>query len=357
MKKFIQLPFLIYKDTPQWIPPLNSMIKNVIKKGSPFLDVDREFFLVMDGPQPVARAGVFLNSKVLEQVGKRGGFTLFEAFDSDEAVDLLIRRMDRWFKERSILEYLGPDSPTNGDDFKGVLVDNFNDPPYINMNYNMPYYFKLLEKAGFQIFRRYAAFRYDLTKEIPERYVKLIEAAKRRYGIKVVSPDFKNIKKITADILTVIESSIPEDWIGVRPPTYQQMLGIVKELKRFADPDLVALAYHDGKPVGISAAMPNYNEILKELNGKLYPFGWLKFLAEKNRIKSFRLFVVYVAREFQKKGVSFAMHYHIGKNAMKKGYREAEGSIIGFDNKRSFQDAAGAGGEVYKEYDYLIRRL
>ncbi|RKX51261.1 MAG: N-acetyltransferase [Thermotogae bacterium] len=357
VKNFIRLPYELYKNTPQWIPPLNSMVKKAISKGAPVMSGGREFFLVMNAHQPVGRLGVYINKNVLKHGNNVGSFTLFESYDDLSIVDLLFHGADNWFKEMRIEKYIGTDSPTNGDDYKAILIKNFDDPPFINMNYNPPYYQRLLEEIGFAMKTHLACFKYDLSKPVPEKIIQLIEIAKKRYDYEIISPQMRNLKKVARDLKTVMENSIPDYWVGVRPPSFEEMLQIVKDMKRFADPDLVAIAYHGDEPIGFAASIPNYNEVLKELNGRLYPFGWLKFLKAKKEIKTFRTFTVFVVEKFQGKGVSFAMHYHVGMNAIKKGYTMAEGGIIGFENKKSFQDALGAGGELYKEYATFEKKV
>ncbi|AKI97433.1 hypothetical protein [Kosmotoga pacifica] len=357
IRNFIRLPYELYKDTPQWIPPLNSTIKSVIIKGAPVMSGGREFFLVMDGPQPVARLGVYVNRNVVKHGNKVGSFTLFESQNDIYVADLLFHAADNWFKKMDMESYIGTDSPTNGDDYKAILIKNFDDPPFINMNYNHPYYRELLEELGFSMNGHLACFKYNFGKPIPEKIVRLIELAKKRYGYEVISPNMKNLEKVARDLKRVMENSIPDEWVGVRPPSYEEMLQIVKDMKKFADPELVAIAYHGDEPIGFAASIPNYNEILKELRGRIYPFGWLKLFLKKKNIKSFRAFTVFVVKKFQGKGVSFAMHYHIGMNALRKGYVMAEGGIIGFENKKSFQDALGAGGELYKEYATFEKKL
>jgi GNAT superfamily N-acetyltransferase len=357
IRKFIDLPFTIYKNDPHWVPPLNSMIKKVIKKGSTVMNSGREFYLVFDNGKPVARMGVYINKNVLAHGNNVGFFTLFESFNNQNAVDLLIERADTWFSKRKISAYIGPESPTNGDDYKGMLIKNFENSPYIYLNYNPPYYGNLIKNAGFVPNTHLACFKFDLRGKFPEKKVQLIEKAMERYNIHVTSPDVKNLDKAAHDMRIVMENSIPDEWVGVRPPTQEQMLDIVKEMKRFADPDLVAIAYKEDRPIGFSVAIPNYNPLFKKMKGKLLPFGWLVFLMGKKTVKTFRSITVFVDRAFQGKGVSFAMHYYIGKNAKEKGYVEAEGGIVGFENRKSFQDAVGAGGELYKEYMTFKREI
>jgi len=117
VKNFIRLPYELYKNTPQWIPPLNSMVKKAISKGAPVMSGGREFFLVMNAHQPVGRLGVYINKNVLKHGNNVGSFTLFESYDDLSIVDLLFHGADNWFKEMRIEKYIGTDSPTYCDDY------------------------------------------------------------------------------------------------------------------------------------------------------------------------------------------------------------------------------------------------
>ncbi len=356
MSKFIKLPYEIYEDYPAWIPPYLFDEREIIKKGSSVMNEDREFFIVLDGTQPVARLAVYIN-KNSDNAKPRGYFTLFESYNDELAVNMLFAMADSWFMMRQIDSYSGPESHTNGEDYKGLLVSNFNDFPYINALYNPPYYKELLKLNNLEKTDSFACFHYDIEKEVSKKITELVEYSKNRFKFYVETPNLNDTEKLTEVILYILENSLPDRREGMRLLTKENMRQHFIEMTRYFDKEMFAVAYHEDQPIGFSAAIPNYNEIFEGYKTRKPIIKRLRFSVCKNKIRSFRIFNVAVVKEFQKKGVSHAMHLHIIKNAVNNGYKDLEGGPINFDNIRSFQDAVKAGGNPYKEYALYSRSI
>ncbi|MGC9384093.1 MAG: GNAT family N-acetyltransferase [Kosmotogaceae bacterium] len=356
LRKFLNLPYEIYEDCPFWIPPLIFDEKKLIEKGSSIVDDDREFFIVLDGPQPIARLAVYTKKPIIN-ANPKGYFTLFESYNDEVAVKMLFDIADSWFMMRKIFDYSGPESYINGDDYKGLLVNNFNDYPYINMSYNPPYYKELLRLKDLRKIDSFTSFHFNLEDGVPDSLEKLVEYSKNRFNYRIELPDLSDIEAFSKEILYIMDNSLPDTGEGMRILTYENIKEYLLDLKKYLDKELFAIAYHENQPIGFSAAIPNYNEIFTDRKTKIQLLKRLRFLICKNKIRSFRIFNVAVVKEFQKKGVSHALHLHIIENAMDKGYKEFEGGPINYDNVRSFQDAFNAGGNPYKEYALYRREI
>lgn len=355
LRKFINLPYEIYEDYPFWITPLIFNEKKLIENGPSIMDDDREFFIVLDGPQPIARLAVYTKRHSVK-AKPNGYFALFESYNDEIAVKMLFAMADSWFMMRKISNYSGPESYINGDDYKGLLVNNFNDYPYINMPYNPPYYKELLKLKNLRKIHSFASFHFNLEDGVPDSLEKLVEYSKNRFDYRIEPHDLSDIEVFSKEILYIIDNSLPDTGEGMRVLTYENIKDYFLELKKYLDKELFAVAYHKNQPIGFSAAIPNYNEIFTDHKAKISLIRRLRFLIYKNKVRSLRIFNVAVIKEFQKKGVSHALHLHIVKNAMNKGYKDLEGGPINFDNPRSFQDAIKAGGSPYKEYA-LYKRI
>ncbi|TYB93737.1 MAG: GNAT family N-acetyltransferase [Kosmotoga sp.] len=356
LRKFINLPYEIYEDYPCWVPPYLFDERKIVKNGSSVMNKDREFFIVLDGPQPVARLAVYINKASRDALSK-GYFTLFESYNDEVAVKMLFSMADSWFMMRQIDRYTGPESHTNGEDYKGLLVNNFDDFPYINMSYNPPYYKELLKFKNLEKTDSLACFHYDIGDGISEQISELVEYSKNRFEFHVETPDINNIENLAEDIIFVLENSLPDTNEGMRELTKEDVKKYFSEMISYIDRELFAVAYHENQPIGFSAAIPNYNEFFEGYKTRIPIIKRLRFSLCKNKIRSFRIFNVAVIKAFQKKGVSHAMHLHIIKNAFSKGYKDLEGGPINFDNIRSFQDAIKAGGKPYKEYALYRRKI
>ncbi|MFO7881271.1 MAG: hypothetical protein R6U52_01880 [Kosmotogaceae bacterium] len=356
MKKFINLPYQIYEDDPSWISPYMFDEKEILKKGSSVMKKDREFFLVLDGPQPVARLGVYTNKTSTKAI-PCGYFTLFESYNDELAISMLFEMADSWFMMRKIESYSGPESPTNGQDYKGFLISNFDDYPSVNTTYNPPYYKELVKLKSLEKISSLACFHYNLKDDLPEQMEDLVECSKKRFGYRIKTPNLNNIEDFSKEIFFVIENSLHETNEGTRELTYENIKNYFLELRRYLDDKLFAIAYYEDQPIGFSAAIPNYNDIFASFKTRIPLPKRLKIFTFKKKIRSFRIFNVAVVKEFQKKGVSHALHLHIIKNAINKGYKEFEGGPINYDNTRSFQEASNVGGNPYKEYALYRREI
>jgi GNAT superfamily N-acetyltransferase len=152
------------------------------------------------------------------------------------------------------------------------------------------------------------------------------------------------------DIKKVLDIAMPEEWEDLTPPTIEEIRAEGAQLKPLADEDLILIARSEGKPIGFAIALPDYNQVLQRLNGRLFPLGFLKFLWYKKKTKGFRMFILFVIPEFRKKAVSGAMFCKFLENGVKKGYTYAEGSTIGEENRAMRTDLEKVGGLLYRTY-------
>ncbi|MDW7739854.1 MAG: GNAT family N-acetyltransferase [Bacillota bacterium] len=350
---FIELPWMIYQNDPNWIPPLlfdmhNTMnpAKNALLRLGP-----SRFFLALQDGKPVGRLGVGIDCRLNEAKKENlSYFTLFESIDSYPVAETLFDAGVSWLREQGADLVTGPQSPSNGDDYRGLLIEGFDKPPVLLNSYNPPYFVRLIEKYGFaKQFDRYAYY-YDIDGEPQERLKRGVEIVQKRYGFKVRKLDLKNLDREMVVIKDVIDLSMP-DWPDMIPPSDEEIEAEAIKLKQFAIPDLVLFIENsEGECLGFSVTLPDYNEVLARLNGRLFPIGFIKYLWYKRKIKGVRMFVLFVTPQGRRRGVSAALYYHTMQNARKLGFRYGEGSTIHEFNKRMNLDASKAGGELYKKY-------
>jgi GNAT superfamily N-acetyltransferase len=355
MRQFIKLPWKIYKGDSCWVPPLLKDIKNSLDpvKNPTLQKIEHSMFLVLDNGKPAGRiyVGIDLN---LNQKKKTNGafFSLFECTRNFEAAKLLFNSALSWAKENGAEFIHGPASitGTDGDENKGLLVDCFDRPPVLMNSYNPEYYKDLIEQYGFV--KDYDVFAYYLDKNqmFKKDPAKIIEYAQKRYGFRV---DTLNVNDLDNEIIAlkrIIDRAMPEEWPDLVPPTLEEMHELARKLLPLLDTDLIPIARHGDEPIGFALALPDYNQVLIHMNGRQTPLSALKYLWYKRRIKSARVFVMFVVPEFRSKGVSFAIYYTTFKNGTNKGYTWGEGSTIGETNLRMRADIEGTGATHYKTY-------
>ncbi|MGE5598854.1 MAG: GNAT family N-acetyltransferase, partial [Bacteroidota bacterium] len=155
----------------------------------------------------------------------------------------------------------------------------------------------------------------------------------------------------------IIDRAMPAEWPDLRPPPLEELREMAGTLRTVADPDLIYIARAGGEPIGFNLALPDLNQALIHLSGRLFPLGWLKFLYYRRRIEALRFFVLFVVPEWRRKGVSAAIFQQLYAVAAQKGIRWAEGSTIGEDNLPMRRDVERAGGLHYKTYRLYRRAI
>lgn len=353
LKDFIDLSWYIYKEDNNWVPPLKFDLMNTLigKNNSLFMSGAHTFFMAYKDNRPCGRLLVGINENLnLQKSMKDGYISLFECINDKSVAFMLFDKAVHWLKARDVNKIKGPISPTNGDDYKGLLVMGFDGPPVLMNSYNPEYYIGFFEEYGFVKHIDLYAYFGDFTQMLDERYGKVIEYAMKRYNFTVESVNLKNIDKEITDIKEIIDIAMPEDWEDLAPPPIDEIRAEFNKLKFMIDPSLIWIARCEGKPIGFNVALPDYNEVLKQMNGRIFPFGIFKFLWYKARVKGIRSFIMFVVPEFRKKGVSGAIYYKCYEAAKRSGYTHGEGSTIGEMNVAMRRDAEGAGGKHYRTY-------
>lgn len=350
---FINLPWTLYKGNPNWIPPLkHDMSKTLSGKNNPlFMCGPHSFFLAIKDDKPVGRILVGINEKLNKEKNKNEGYiSLFECINDESAACMLLDAACSWLKCNSITSVVGPVSPTNGDDSRGLLIKGFDGPPVLMNSYNPTYYIDFFEKYGFIKHMDLYAFDIDPNSAPEERFGRVVEYAMKKYNFQIDRFDMNNMEREVQDMKSVLDLSMPESWEHLTPPSVDELRAEVATLKKLADPDLLYMARSGSDPIGFVIGLPDYNQVLKKLNGRLFPFGIFKYFYYKRRITGLRIFAQFVVPKFQKKAVNSAIFHRLMVEGKRKGYTYCEGSTIGEMNIDSIRSVEGAGGKLYRVY-------
>lgn len=355
LKKFLMLPWKIYKGNNCWVPPLiNDLKKTIDKEKNPVLEkIDFQLYLALLDNEAAGRIFVAIDNSLNQKKDlKMGYFSLFECIDNYDVAKALFDSAAQWLRDKNIAVLRGPVSPTgtDSDEYKGLLIDCFDHPPVIMNSYNPPYYKDFIEKYGFE--KDYDLFAYYLehTALFTKDPGKSIEYAQKRYNFRVDTIDFNKLEKEIKDIKYVLDLAIPDEWPDLVPPSLDEVREMAKRLMQYADPSLICIARSGDKPIGFGIALPDYNQVLIHLNGRLTPISALKYIWYKRKINWIRFFIMFVIPAFRKKGVSYAIYYKTFMNGVKNGYTHGEGSTIGETNTRMRNDIESFGGKHYKTY-------
>jgi len=360
-KEFIMLPWSLYKGDPFWVPPLISDMKTTLNPAkNALLNLGPyAYFLAYKDGTLAARLGVGADDRLNKAKNRREGyFTLFECISDYNVAKAIFDEALSWLAEKGYDSVTGPQSPSNGDDYRGLLVKGFGSSPVLMDSYNPTYYADFLEKYGFAKQFDRLAFYYDLRSNVTERFERGVEYAMKRYQFHCDPLDKKKIDEALKDVKQIIDEAHPE-WPDMIPPSWDEIYAEADKLVQLAVPELVwfARTNDDNRPIGFVMAMPDYNQVLKKMNGRLFPTGAIKFIWYKRRITGARSFIMFVTPDYQKKGVSGALYMHGLKAALAKGYVYGEGGTIHEFNDKMVRDAYGAGGDHYKTYRVYIKQL
>lgn len=361
LNDFINLPFILYEGNNAWVPPIKSDFKKYVKGENNFLNESGQNIKVVaykDGI-PAGRILVGINNYLnLAKGFKEGYISLFESIEDRDVAYSLLEFAQQWLKDRGMELIKGPLSLPGGDDNRGFLIDNFEDPTLIMNTYNKPYYNDFFLNFGFSKYYDCYAYKISIEDENIGRYEKLVPYAMEKYKFKIDKIDLKYVDEELRDIKEIIERSIPREWDDFILPSDEELELIKKQLVPFADPDLIYIARTlDGKPIGFNITLPDYNQVLKKLNGRLLPLGIFKFLINKRKIDRLRFFVLFVVPEYRKKGVPSSMYLQSHIASLKKGYKFGEGSTIWEYNEDMKRDIERFGGEVYKTYRIYVKDI
>ncbi len=309
--------------------------------------------------EPVGRLLVGINNELNEYKGfKEGYIALYECIEDEDVAKALLDYAIEFLEKRGMERVKGPLSLPGGDDCRGFLIDNFEDPTMVMNSYNKKYYNDQFTKNGFLKYYDCYAYKGLFTNDHQERLEKLIPYAKKRYHYTVEPLNLKNIEQEMKDVQQVISLAMPKDWDDFMPPSKEEIRMIKKQLLPFADPDFIYIARDENRnPIGFNIALPDYNQVLKRMNGRMFPFGIFKFLYYRKKIDRIRVFVLFVIPEYQKKGVTAAIYYEGLKRGMERGFTYAEGSTIWEYNRPMQNDALGFTDKPYKTYRIYVRDL
>ena len=352
LKDFIMLPFKLYKKDPNWIPPL---IPDQMKFLTPghnafFEHSEAQLYLAYKEGEVVGRISAHTNTQHnKEHKDNIGFFGFFECVNDQEVASSLLHKASDWNKAKGKDGMRGPLNFTINDEC-GLLVDGFDTPPMIMMTHSLPYYQTLIENYGLsKAMDMYAYF--SEKREIPERLERLHDALLKRTGVKIhcLSKDKVQRRKDLETVFRIYTEAWQYNW-GHVPLTDGEFHHLVDELLPLADPELVLIAEIDDKPVGFSLCMPNYNEVLKVMNGRVNPLTLIKAAIAKRKITSARVITMGVIKEYQNRGIDTIFHYISYKTGIPKGLVRGEFSWVLETNTMMIRVAEMLEATPYKTY-------
>ena len=363
LRRFLQFPYDLYRRSPCWVPPLRAPLERLLRNGSgmqlgggPY----RLFLLEHEG-KAVGRVLAGVNRvKNRQRQRNEGYFSLFECIDDPDAAKMLMSGAMDWLASKRVDIVTGPVSPTNGDDFRGIVIEGQDQIPAVNTTYTMPYYPRLLEEFGFTKYLDFHALTLVFDEQELGRLKRIVEYGRTRNRLEIRPLDRKDIPGEVRAIHKVMTASMLAHWEHLEVPTEQQIREEFESLKSLIDPELILIARIDGEPVGFVAGIPDYNQVLIHLKGRLTPLAAVKYLHFRKRISRIRMFMQFVLPQYQNTFVTPTLYLDIFERFTKRGYSVMEGSTIAESNLASIGTIRGVGfipNRVYRIYQKPIERV
>ncbi len=360
VRDFLDLPFRLYHDIPQWVPPLrmDDLFRLDPKRHPFYRHSSAGFFLVYQKGIPVGRLAVLDHRLYNDLNGKRTAFfSHFECERDWESARGLFEMGFEWARKRSLDTIFGPRGFTALDGF-GLLVKGFEHRPAFGLPYNLPYYEEYLEALGFERFEDSLSgyLRADLA--FPERIHELARRIEEKRGLYIAH--FHNRRELHTAIshlkeLYNLALAGMEDGL---PITDQEVKLLSDQMLWFADPNLVKIVMKDEKPVGFLLAYPDISEGMQKIRGRLFPFGWLSLLKELHRTDWININGAGMLPEYRGLGGTAILYSELFRSVQANPrYRHAEVVQIGMANERMQRELENFGVDFYKVHRIYQRRL
>ena len=306
LNTFIDLPYQLYKDDPVWVPPLRDEQRGQFDHiRNPLLDhCEYALFLVLEGRKTIGRIAAFIDRLAVEAWQEPVGlFGYYECPNDPQASQLLLNNARDWLVKNGMKAMRGPWSFVSQE--WGAVVEGYTPSPVVMAPYNPAYYNDQFTAYGLTKVKDLLVYYIDVREgyQIPERILTLTDRVRQRYKVRVRALDMKNFNREVETIISLSNQSLVDNW-GYSPVTEDEVRAMAHDLKPIIHPKAVLFAEdQQGKPIGFAIAIPDVNQILKGLNGRLFPFGWVKMLWMLPRLTQYRMFALGVIPEYHGMGI------------------------------------------------------
>ncbi len=339
IKAFYDVPFLVYDNDPNWIPPLYEDLSFIFnpEKNPAFQEGDLQRWVLQDHTgKNIGRIAAFTKSqRVMNEEYEVGGMGFFECIDDEEAAFSLFHQAQSWLESKGIKAMDGPINFGERDRFWGLLVEGFKQPSY-QENYNPHYYQRFFENYGFQQYFRQETFEVKKGELAIDRLKAISDKKTRNSDLWVTSIDTAKIDQFAADFITVYNRAW-EHFQNFKPLSKEEVKQLFKQVKPILEKDFLLFSYSGNEPAGILFMLPDVNQIFQYFKGRMGLLEKLQFLYHRkmgtmNKLKGI---VMGVHPDFQKQGVDALMIYHLVSNVeTNQQYNQAELSWIGDFNPK-----------------------
>jgi GNAT superfamily N-acetyltransferase len=354
-KLFLDFEWEVNRNTENWISPMRMEREKILntKKHPFYKHSEIQLFLAYTDGKLSGRIAAIVNDNYKDFENETAGFWgFFDAYQNQEVADALFNSAVDWLKTKNKKMMYGPMNPSTNDEV-GILIDGFDTPPYMMMTHNPQYYPELIEKYGMTKAKdlwAWFATTDTAMQNISEKMLRVSQKIMKKYNLILRNLVIKNLKDEIKLVKDIYNNAWSENW-GFVPMTDDEINLLASDLKTVADENLLLIAEKEGNPIAFSLTLPNINEILEKIpNGRLFPTGIFKLLTGIKKIKTVRVLVLGVKKEFQFLGLGAVFYIETIRRAKERGYTGGEMSWILEDNYTMNRPIESVGATKYKTY-------
>jgi GNAT superfamily N-acetyltransferase len=350
---FVKLPWRVYTGEPRWVPPLIGERRRFLARGAnPFFEhAEAEYLLAWRGGVPVGRVSAHVDRRLNEFQGNAWGlWGFFECLDDPEAARGLLQAAEEWLRARGRDRMVGPMDFTLNHP-SGLLVEGYELPPQVLEPWQHPYYRGLVEGHGLHKAMDLLKWEQRLTDRgsFHPAMEELAERLEPEHGVTIRHMDRRDLLAEVRRFLHVYHAAWSRNW-GFVPLTDAEVRRYTRDLRPVLDPDWALIAEHEGETVGAALALPDFNRVLAQLDGRLLPIGWLRLLRARRRIDEVRVFALGVVPEYRHAGVAAGLYVELFKVAARRSVHRAEAGWILESNADMNRAMEAMGARVVKRH-------
>ncbi len=360
VRDFLDLPFRIYADIPQWVPPLRSdeRLRLSLRRFPFYRHSHAAFFLAYEGTRPVGRLAVLDNRHYNDFNREQTAFFhLFECEDSLTATTSLFDAGFAWARSRGLNKIVGPKGFTPLDGF-GLLVKGFEHRPAFGLPYNPAYYVPLVKAQGFTMYSESVSGYLGPNIQFPPRIHELAERIARRRGLHIARCNTRRELRALVPHLKELYNSSLAGTSGTTPITDEEVDALANQMIWLADPKLIKMVMKDDRIVGFMLAYPDVSAALQKTRGRIFPFGWLTLLLELRRTDWININGAGLLPEYRGSGGTAILFNEMFKSVTENPrYRHADVVQIGVENENMQREMQNFGIDFYKMHRVYQRGL
>ncbi|MBK5265517.1 MAG: N-acetyltransferase [Alphaproteobacteria bacterium] len=369
LKAFVDLPWTIYADDPNWVPPLKNEVYGLITPGkNPWFEHgEAQYFLSRRGTEVTGRISAHIDHLALAMSPEQGmgpgtgNWGLLEAKDQESAT-ALIQMAEQWLREKGMTRALGPLSISIWEE-PGLLIEGHDHPPTVMMGHDSAAYQPWIEAMGYSPIKQLKTYELDITHDFPPLIQRVIQSGEKNPRICIRKVKKAHFNQEAAIILAILNDAWGNNW-GFVPITDSEIAFTGKKLKPIVYEDLIRIAELDGEPVAFMMTLPDLNEAIKPLNGSLFPFGWAKLLwwLRAPKVRTMRVPLMGVVQKLQSSRMAsqlaFMMIEYIRREAISRyGATRSEIGWVLDDNQGMNAIATAIDAKINKIYQIYDKAL